>query len=302
MPLVRHLRFAAALSVLAGTAVGAQSQPAAPNTAYRAGSTVQSAATGITFTVPASFQGAWDDDASGIVLQDGAGTMIGVWGISDGTIEGVADEVGSILTGLGLQIAPLSAPVESNGITTATFRVQSQGGMGYLAAALRKGPSGAVIAVAALGEDQGTLPALSEEVARGAQFGTAQATQWRTRAAGLRFQGRSGDSNFSRGGVGDGSYSSRSTYTLVLCRSGQYQWQSQSRSFFSLDGMSGSSSAENTSSDGHQGTWMLVGDLVGRAFLVLDSSDDRYFVWSVEENSSGVAINGSQYQAEAGPC
>lgn len=298
--LVRRMCSAVALAAVGSTALPAQA--AAPNTPYRAGATVQSAATGISFTVPTGFQGAWDSDASGIVLQDGSGKMLAVWGVSDGTVEGVADEVGSVLTQLGLQLAPHGAPTESNGLTTATFRVQSQAGAGFLAAALRKGPSGAVVAVAALGAEEASLASLSQEVARGATFGTVQAAQWASRAAGLRFQGRSGSSNSSSGGVGSGSYASQTDITLVLCRSGEYQLQSRSESYFSLDGMSASSSASGSGSDAHQGRWMLVGDLIGRAFLVLESTDDRYFVWSVQENAQGVAINGTQYSAAPGPC
>jgi hypothetical protein len=276
----------------------AQTAPAAPGTPYRAGTIVTSAATGISFTVPDGFEGAWDDDAQGIVLSNGAGLTIGIWGVSAGTIDGVADEIGGLLASIGLQLTLAEEPRRGD-LTTALFHAQSAQERGYLVAAMRQAPSGAILAVGVLGADQGILRSTGEALARGAHFGDAEAAQWAARAAGLHLAGRDGGSTSSRGGVGDAYNVSRTEAELTLCRSQEYSYQSRSTSSMSVAGVG---DAESNSSDAHRGQWSLLGDLVGRALLSLESTDGRSFLWSVEETENGAVINGFRYEATPGPC
>jgi hypothetical protein len=84
---------------------------------------------------------------------------------------------------------------------------------------------------------------------------------------------------------------------MDFCSDGTYGFESQSETFISIAGASASSS----SGDAHQGQWVLVADVAGRAILVLSASDGREFFWPIEETDEGARVNGSAYTSQASP-
>jgi len=289
-----------ALALVACPLAAQQTVTVAANVTWTAGTAIRSPWSGVTITVPQGFQAMVSDEAQGIVMRDEAQRLIGVWAVSQGTPEDLADAVGEILGGLGIQAQLTAQPDARGDLTIARFSASTSGGMGSLVAALRRGPAGNALVVASLGAaDADGLERLAAGVAGDATMGPPEAAGWRERAAGLRLTTSGTDHLSSRGGVGDGRYNSRTTATLTLCRDGRYGYASESSSIVSVDG---AGSMESNSRDAHEGGWSLLADILGRAFLALQASDGREFLWMVEETEDGAVVNGAGYRAEAGPC
>jgi hypothetical protein len=271
-----------------------------PDVTWSAGTRLQAPWAGVTLTVPRDFQAAVSPEAQGIVMTDGRDRLIGVWAVSQGTTEALGGEVAELLAGLGVEVQLLAEPVTRDGLTVARFAASTPNGTGSLVATLRQGTDGNALVVVGLGTTEvAALEELAGSVAREATLAAPEDTGWRARAAGVRLTTTGTDHMSSRGGVGDGRYHSRTTASLALCRDGRYAYESETYSLMSVDG---AGSMENTSRDGHEGTWGLVADILGRAFLVLTASDDREFLWLVEETADGAVVNGTGYRAEPGVC
>jgi hypothetical protein len=290
----------AALSCAVSIPLAAQqTSTVAVNATWGAGTVLRAPWVGVAFTVPQGFQAEGSAQAHGVVMSDGR-RLMGVWAASRGTVEQLANGVGEVLHGLGIQAQLQGQPEVRGDLTVARFAASTSGGAGSLVAALRQGADGNALAVAILGEGDATpLEALAVSTARGATLGPPRAAGWTDRAAGRRLTTTGTDHLSSRGGVGDGRYNSRTTATLTLCRDGRYGYESETYSLMSVDG---AGSMESTSRDDHDGRWSLVSDILGRAHLHLETGDGREFLWMVEETADGATINGSGYRAEAGPC
>lgn len=266
---------------------------------YAAGTLLHAPAAGVTFTIPPGLAGGVDADAGAILLADGAGTLVGVWAVSAGTTDELADHVGGVLASLGLQLAPAGAAQREGEVTLATFHAMSSEGRGQLVAALRQGPTGAALAVAAFGVDPAVLRRHATAIAAGARFTAPGAEAWRQAAAGHRLLAGRSASEFSGGGVGDGTYASQTDTQLELCRDGRYGFRTETESYLSVEGAGG---MESRSSDAHHGQWALLGDILGRAWLALEASDGRAFLWTVEETPTGAIVDGARYAMAPGSC
>jgi hypothetical protein len=289
----------AALSFASLQLVAQQTATVAAGATWSAGTVLRAPWVGVAVTVPPGFQAEVSAEAHGIVMSDGR-RLMGVWAASRGTVEQLAGGVGRVLDGLGIQAQPQGEPEIRGDLTVARFAASTVGGTGWLVAALRQGADGNVLAVAILGEGGATpLEALAVSTARGAVLGPPQAADWTDRAAGRRLTTTGTDNLSSRGGVGDGRYNSRTTASLTLCRDGRYGYESETYSLVSVDG---AGAMESTSRDDHEGRWSIVADILGRAFLFLQTGDGRELLWMVDETDGGTAVNGSAYRAEPGPC
>ena len=272
-----------------------------PERAIAGGLTITSPEVGIALTVPAGFSGAYDADLWGIILTSPkAGTRLGIWGASQATADELVVRVGEVLAEQGIEVIGEESRQHTRGGFDARFTALTAEGPALLLASLRTGEHGNAVAVVGLGRpaDADRLQTSVAAVVRSISWRRPQAREWRAQLAGLRLSGGSSHSDYSPGGAGGGgSGASASQTTMDFCSDGTYGLASHSETFISIAGASASSS----SGDAHQGQWVLVADLAGRAILVLSASDGREFFWPIEETDQGARVNGRAYTSQASP-
>ena len=276
-----------------------QPQPIAPGHVYQAGAQLSSPLAGIRFTIPAGYVGEWDVDVGAVILESPTPVMGGVWGWSEGTVDEVATEVGERLTAIGVDLEAREPPRATADGLRAVFVALTEEGQGLLVAAVRRGPSGNVVAIAAMGASaiESQLTAFVDGVSQSVQWLTPGGAAWRAEVEGTVLSWTGGSSDMSTGGGATATGASQSNASLALCAYSQYRYTESSESYFSIEGLS----ASNSSSDEHSGQWFLVSDLAGTPTLFLDSTDGRSLRWSVEEAQDGYLIDGSLYHA-SGAC
>jgi hypothetical protein len=272
-----------------------------PERAITGGLTIASPEVGIALTVPAGFAGAYDADLWGIILASPkAGTRLGIWGASQATVDELVERVGEVLAEQGIEVTGEESRQTAPGGFDARFTALTAEGPALLLASLRAGEHGNAVAVVGLGRpaDTDRLRSSVAAVVHSINWRRPLAREWRAQLAGLRLSGGSSHSDYSPGGAGGGgSGASASQTTMDFCSDGTYGFESQSETFISIAGASASSS----SGDAHQGQWVLVADVAGRAILVLSASDGREFFWPIEETDQGARVNGSAYTSQASP-
>ena len=259
----------------------------------RSGMTMTSPTTGIQFTIPDGFGGGWDPETGGIVLQSDDALFVGLWGWSEGTVEEAAYEVQARLENLGVSLAVEGEPDTTGDQLTGLFEAYTEEDTGLLGAAIRRGPSGNVIAIAVLGSSAAAGPVAQarDALVESLRFGAPGAAAWQAQVQGAVFTWSSNGSDMSSGST-TATGASSSVATLSLCGGSVYRYAEESESYVSIEGVSASSE----SSDGHAGAWAIFADLAGQAILELETTDGRAFYWFVEEDANGYLIDGYRYQ------
>ncbi len=247
---------------------------------------------GISFTVPPGFQGAWDPEVEGLVLESSDGMILGLWGWSEGEVEEAAGAIEARLSGLGLRLEERGEPTVGDAELMALFAAASAEGPGFLAAAIRRGDDGNVFAVAVLGgpDEEDAVQAVRDTVIGSLRLTRPGAATWRAEVEGAVLSWSSSGSDMSSGTT-TATGASSSTASIALCPGGVYRYSEESESYVSIEGVS----ASNASSDGHAGQWWITANLAGQARLTLEASDGRVFYWSVEEADGAYLIDGYRY-------
>ena len=291
----RPALLAVALSAAAAPLL-AQSTPVVAGRTYAGGTRLASPLTGVSFTLPAGVQAQWEPDVQALVAV-APDLLAGVWAWSEGSAEEVAEEVGRLLGAQGIRAQPRGEIEVGGGMLRADFDALTAEGPGLLHAVVREGPSGGVVAFAALGGTdaaarvRGFVTALESSL----EWATPEASSWRAQVEGTVLSWSGSGSDFSPGAV-SASGASESRASLALCLGSQYRYEESSESYVSIMGASASSS----SSDAHAGQWWLVADLAGGATLLLEATDGRLFRWSVEEAGDAYLVDGYRYVPQGG--
>lgn len=290
-----------AAALLAAAPEPARTQtPIAAGTAWGGGTELVSAPAGIAFALPDGFQAEWDADLLAVLMgAQGGEVLAAVWGWSEGTAEEVEAVIGERLAAAGIQASLRGEPEIEENEARAYYDVMTPEGRGLLRGVIRVGEHGNVVAVAALGgpDAQAAVTNVTDRILGSVRMEAPGAAAWRDEVSGTVLTTGSSSSNYSPGGAGGGgSSASQSTSTLQLCGGRQYAYQTESESYISIEGMSASSN----SSDGHQGAWYVVSDLVGTPTLVLEANDGRVFHWSVAEHGNDVIVDGTAYGVSGG--
>jgi hypothetical protein len=181
------------LALAAVTSLGAvgvdaqQAQPVTPGVIYQSGARITSPLSGITFSLPAGYAGQWDASAGAVIVQSPTPVIGGVWGWSEGTIEDVALAIEARLAELGIQLEPREAPTTTPRGLRGIFHAMTPKGPALLAAAVTQGPSGNVVAIAAMGapEAESDLVGFLDAVSSSLEWTQPGASAWRSPGAGV---------------------------------------------------------------------------------------------------------------------
>ncbi|MBB3047870.1 hypothetical protein FHR99_002136 [Litorivivens lipolytica] len=254
---------------------------------------LESATTGVSLRVPAGFEGDYDADFGGYVLQKGQ-TRLGIFAYSEGTVQETALAVSTALEQAGIEINYDHEPryTEKGVFEAYPGRFENQpialhicavrGGEGNTFSAVAMAPKGS----------EASLKSLVESLCRSVQWSMPTGRQWARLFWGRRLTAAGSASNYSQGGAGNyGSYASGTTETYDFCRNGQYAYDYHSESFMSIEGMSASS----TNADNHNGQWWLVVDIGGKATMLMDATDGRSFEFHTREQGEGVAMGNTHF-------
>lgn len=286
---------------LAGQQPGAAT-PIEMGREYTGGTRVAAPLVGVTFAIPAGKLGGLDQEVKAFLIgsRDTPNQIAGVFAYSEGTIDEVANEIYEVLSAQGMQLAPRGQPVTNGSTVSAVYDAMTPQGRGLVYGTIRLGPEGNSIAVAAFGpaDQEAQLRKLGDDIVASAQFSQPMIHQYRNQVGGARLVRGAGNSAYSPGGVGDGSYASQTDERYDLCSDGSYAYYMKSESFISVEG---AGSASSTEEDGHQGRWGLVADIMGGATLVVEATDGRAFYLPVEETEDGVLLDGVGYGPSASP-
>ena len=277
-------------SIDSASALG-QAAPVQAGRTYSGGTALVSELTGVSFRLPAGLQAQWEPDVQALVAV-APDLLVGVWAWSEGSVEEVAEEVGRLLAGQGIQAQPRAEIEVSGDGLRGDFDAVTAQGAGLLHAVVRQGPSGGTVAIAALGAPDAAarVRAIVSEVEGSLGWATPGAGAWRSQVQGAVLSWSGSGSDFSPGTV-SASGASQSRASIGLCAGGQYRYDESSESYVSIMGASASSS----SSDQHLGQWWLIANLAGDALLLLEATDGRYFRWPVQEADGGYLIDGYRY-------
>ncbi len=291
----------ATAALLLASSVAAQSVIQAGQR-YPGGTRVLAPAAGVSFQVPANLQGGYDPAAEAFLIssQSQPNTVVAVLAYSEGTVEEVGDVVMELLSEQGMQLQPRGEPQFDGTTLRATFTVWAGGQQGVLIGTIRSGPPGNTVAIIGFGPqpEESAIRRLCDGVLESTSFSAPLAAQWRQQFGGTRLVYLGQQSNYSPGGVGDASYVSQREERYDFCRNGGYAYYMKDESYFSVEGVGGMSSTEE---DGHQGSWRLVADIVGAAYLILEATDGQIRQYAVEERQDGVVVGEGLYRVEQSP-
>ncbi|MEZ4425642.1 MAG: hypothetical protein R3E98_19765 [Gemmatimonadota bacterium] len=304
MRLITHSARATALflgvaSIAMRPPPGAAQQAVELGRRYEGGTALVSPATGLGFRVPPGFTGEVDPSSELFLLSDGVLTAA-VWAYSQGTPETVADAVIGDLEELGLMLTPDQVESESGGIR-ASFHALSERGLERLHGRVAAGSTGGSYAFAVLGprDRDAALVALVDAFARDVVWMAPITPAWMDRAAGLLLRaGSDTGTSVDQGDGTVGSFVRESTTELSLCGDRTYTWRSEGVTYFSSD----AASASSEHSDAHEGTWTLVSDLLGKAWLHLQPWDRDARVYAVQVRGDGALLDGRDYTVSEAGC
>jgi len=271
---------------------------------YDAGAKVSSPWTGVSLAVPAGAVGLYDEeyDAFVLVAEDQSFRAV-VEAASEASIEDLALSVLEEIAEAASEndeaatIQLLAGPEESNGVVTASYSV---GGTPVHGAA-RRGEAGNAAVVFAIGV---RAKEIVTEVASRMEFSAPsnQVATWRQQLGGTEVFSDRVTSDYSAGAGGSwensGTFAGSSSRLFTFCSNGQYGYEYSYKGYVSVDhtgGLGDYSSIETSESDAHQGEWTMVANLMGSAFLSLESTDGRWFVHEVIEAEEGLAIDRRLY-------
>ncbi len=298
-PMALALSFA--VSLIGQSAGHLQAQaPIQEGRTYPGGTVVLSDAAGVAFTVPTGWQ-AQLDAASGLFLMTGQNAQAAIWAYSSGTPDDMAEVMVNDLNEVGILVGEDRVERPNADQIQGTFEALSEAGKGRLAGSILRGPHGAVIGAAALGE-QGADEALLgvvESVIQSVAWSRPAAAAWGEALAGSLLTGGSTNSDYAPDGGGNSvSAAGRDDVQIALCANGTYEYASESTFYVSTSDVSVSSGG----SDGHTGGWSLVGDVSGNAYLILEPWDRDPVIYEIEEREGGVVLEGRHYGVAGAGC
>lgn len=266
---------------------------------YPASSAVESPWTGIGFTVPAGFTGAYEPQVETFLMASAdRSILVALYGASEATLGDMVAYVEGRLDAVGIQVGAGGPTRQEADFAQARYVAIVDGAPRALHVAIRIGKHRNGFAAVALGPSgaDASLAKTVSGIVDGARWTTAEAASWRTRLAGKVLYRSGSGSDYSSGGAGGyASYASNTKTRIDFCGNGAYRFESSGKSHFSTD----AGSVESDNNDAHQGRWWLVADLVGRAFVSLEANDGRSFIWSIEETQDGANVDGASYSVAA---
>lgn len=279
---------------------------------YDAGAKVSSSWTGVSFAVPASAVGLYDEEYEAFVLvaEDQsfravveAASEASIEDLALSVLEGIAEAASETDEAATVQL--LAGPEEGDGIVTASYLV---GGTPVHGAA-RQGEAGNAAVVFAIGA---RAKEIVSEVASRMEFSAPsnQVATWRQQLGGTEVFSDRVTSDYSPGAGGStqnsGTFTGSSSRLFTFCSNGQYGYEYSYKGYISVDHSGGGgdySSIETSESDAHNGQWTMVANLMGSAFLSLESTDGRWFVHELIEAEEGLAIDRRLYSVSpSGNC
>jgi len=262
-------------AIEAGAQARGQPREIDPNGLYPAGTVLTAPLTGLSFTLPAGFRAEWDGSMGALLALSNEGAFGAVWGWSEGTIEEVASQVGARLEARGITLLERGGTEMSASRMRGTFDALSSEGNGTMHALIEVGPLGGVVAVVGLGQGTAEPRAadLVDGIAASMDWSEPEIATWRREVTG-RVLSASAD-----GG--------EAAATLGLCTPTEYRYRE-------------TVGATGTGEE-HAGSWWLMGDLAGRAFLYMEATDGRTFQWPVLPSGDGFLLDGRSYEI-SGPC
>lgn len=266
------------------------------NQQYQAGSVLYSPWTGVSFSVPAGFVAAYEpsEGVFVVIAQDRSRVLI-----VEAASQASATQLGGavleeVIAGLNAEnpVFVVAGPEQQADTLAISYNVD-----GYtLRASARQGGLGNAAVVAGYALDSAALTASVDALSAAISFSQPQTTTQNSQLGGTDFYSNKADNYYSPGGVGDGSLVSGTTRSYSFCTDGRYAHEYSSKTFFSVEGVGGSSSEET---DEHQGRWALSQTLMGSNALLLEASDGRAFVYMLEQVPEGVLVDGFLYEVSA---
>ena len=284
---------ALALTVLASSLV--QAAPMQAQQQYAANAAVESPWTGTGFTVPSGFTGGYEPQVETFLMASSdRSILIALYGASEATLADMVAYVEGRLDALGIQVGAGGPMRQESDFVQARYTAIVDGAPRALHVAIRIGKHRNGFAAVALGPPSAdsSIAKTVSGIVDGARWSTPEAASWRAKLAGRVLYRSGSGSDYSSGGAGGyASYASSTKARIDFCGNGAYRFESSGKSYFSTD----AGSVESDNNDAHQGQWWLVADLVGQAYVSLEASDGRSFVWSVEETQQGANLDGASY-------
>lgn len=270
-----------------------QSLPALANVQFTSGQQASSPAVGVEFIIPEGYNGYYEPEIGGLILQNG-GQTLAVMGVSQGDVETVGHIVSDLIAELGIELIPQAVNRVSQNRLEASFSAWVEGQLKTLVGTVIQGNAGNTMAFVGMGANgqevqlQQTISSLINDI----KWGQPQANAASQQLRGLALY-RTGGSSDGRSGVGGFTAVSETKEQIDFCSNGMYRYASQSQSFFSVEGASMPSSSQ----DNHQGNWWVVADLGGNTHVYLESSNGNYYLWPIYEAGDGAKMNEKQYSA-----
>ncbi|MCA9838382.1 MAG: hypothetical protein KC422_15810 [Trueperaceae bacterium] len=260
---------------------------------YQAGEQLSSAVTGVSFSIPQGYIGAFEptEQIFALVANDQSGLIV-VEAASNASAEELATALLTEIAasfGDDVQASVIAGPTQQGDTLSITYNIAGN----ILHTAARQGSAGNAVVFSGYSNAQ-SITQTVDALAASSQFSSPQTGASSLNPGGVDFYNNSNDSYYSPGGVGDGSFAGQTERSYTFCSDGSYGFQYSSESFVSVDG---AGSMSSTDSDTHQGQWRLTYTLMGTPTLILQATDGRFFTTKLEQVPEGYVIDGYLYQA-----
>lgn len=249
-----------------------------PQSRFLSRALLSSPATGLSFMTPRNFRGAYDAKTGTFFLKNRGGLLLGIYGFSKATLDEVADMVNTAVKKLGMTLTLEEKENLDANTVIATFQTTSPQGKGIMVGITEIGKDNNALAIVGFGkaEKKEHIQKKLKRILAQVEWKKPEARTWQKKWAGKVLSHSS-------------SAAPGSKTKITFCGDSSYTYQTKSESI------------QNSSSERHQGRWRLVANLVGETSLILNTTDGRTFLWTIEETKTGVQINGTQYQTVPGP-
>lgn len=245
-----------------------------PQSRFLSRASLSSPATGLSFMTPRNFRGAYDSKTGTFFLKNRDGLLLGIYGFSEATLDEVTDVVNTAVKKLGMTLTLEEKENLDANTVIATFQTTSPQGKGIMVGITEIGKNNNALAIVGFGkaEKKEHIQKKLKRILAQVEWKKPEVRTWQKKWVGT-------------GLSPSGSAASGSETKITFCSDSSYTYQTKSESI------------QNSSGDVHQGRWRLVANLVGETFLVLNTTNGRTFLWTIEEMETEVQINGTQYQA-----